>query len=57
MDSKNQKKIATEKYDPMKKMRKPIAPPSKVFGGSPKDKNKMDRKNSKQRLKKTECYD
>ena len=40
-----------KEIDSLKRIRKPIAPPSKVFGGTPKQNNKRDRKKSKQEIK------
>ena len=40
-----------KEIDSIKKIRKPVAPPSKVFGGTSKQNNKRDRKKSKQDIK------
>lgn len=40
-----------KQIDSLKRVRKPIAPPEKIFGGTPKENNKRDRKKSKQNIK------
>ncbi len=40
-----------KEIDSIKRIRKPVAPPSKTFGGTPKQNNKRNRKKSKQDIK------
>ncbi len=40
-----------ENYDALKKVRKQVPPPSKIFGGSPKENNKRNRKKIKNDIK------
>ena len=40
-----------KQIDSLKRVRKPIAPPTKTFGGTPKENNKRDRKKIKQHIK------
>jgi len=40
-----------KQIDSLKRVRKPIAPPSNVFGGTQKQNNKRDRKRIKQHIK------